>query len=76
MCCLLKNPRRAPLKKKPRALKRKQLDELKHEIEMVVSLPYSFVLGILNSQHEKFLLIIDSSTCNECKLLVIVLELM
>jgi len=33
---LLKNPRLQPMKKKPRTLKKKQLDELKHEIEMVI----------------------------------------
>jgi len=34
---LLKKPRhKVPKKKKPRALKKKQLDELKNEIEMVI----------------------------------------
>jgi len=42
---LLKKPYRQPRKKKPRKLKKKQLDELKHEIEMVI---FFFIICVLN----------------------------
>jgi len=37
---LLKKPRHKVPKKKPRKVKKRQLDELKHEIEMVILLSY------------------------------------
>jgi len=43
---LLKKPRHKLPKKKPRTLKKNQLDELKHEIEMVVFLSCCFVFLI------------------------------